>query len=88
MISTSTTGDGTTGAGHDDARVRQQQRGGGARGRINQVMKPQFGVIKARDRKVSKSLGTEVLTLKHESRILGQWSNHICGSRKSQASSP
>ena len=30
----------------------------------------------------------EVLALKHESRILGQWSNPVSGSRKSQASSP
>ena len=29
----------------------------------------------------------EVLALKHESRILGQWSNPVSGSRKSQASS-
>ena len=30
----------------------------------------------------------EVLALKHESRILGQWSNPVSGSRKSRASSP
>ena len=30
----------------------------------------------------------EVLALKHESRILGQWSSPVSGSRKSQASSP
>ena len=30
----------------------------------------------------------EVLALKDESRILGQWSNPVSGSRKSQASSP
>ena len=30
----------------------------------------------------------EVLALKHESRIFGQWSNPVSGSRKSQASSP
>ena len=30
----------------------------------------------------------EVFALKHESRILGQWSNPVSGSRKSQASSP
>ena len=30
----------------------------------------------------------EVLTLRHESRIFGQWSNPVSGSRKSQASSP
>ena len=30
----------------------------------------------------------EILALKHESRILVQWSNHAYGSRKSQASSP
>ena len=30
----------------------------------------------------------EVHTLKHESRILRQWSNSVSGSRKSQASSP
>ena len=30
----------------------------------------------------------EVLALKHKSRILGQWSNPVSGSRKSQASSP
>ena len=32
--------------------------------------------------------GAEVLALKHESRILGQWSKPVSGSRKSQASSP
>ena len=31
---------------------------------------------------------SEVLALKHDSRILGQWSNPVSGSRKSQASSP
>ena len=31
---------------------------------------------------------SKVLALKHESRILGQWSNPVCGSWKSQASSP
>ena len=31
---------------------------------------------------------SEVLALKHESMILGQWSNPVSGSRKSQASSP
>ena len=30
----------------------------------------------------------EVLALNHESRILGQWSNPVSGSRRSQASSP
>ena len=30
----------------------------------------------------------EILALKHESRILGQWSNPVCGTSKSQASSP
>ena len=30
----------------------------------------------------------EVLALKQDSRILGQWSNPVCGSRKRQASSP
>ena len=30
----------------------------------------------------------EVLALKPESLILGQWSNHVSGSRKSQASYP
>ena len=34
------------------------------------------------------SYETETLALKHESRILGQWSNPVSGSRKSQASSP
>ena len=30
----------------------------------------------------------EILALKHESRILGKWSNPVSGSRMSQASSP
>ena len=30
----------------------------------------------------------EILALKHESRILGQWSFPVCGSRKIQAGSP
>ena len=30
----------------------------------------------------------EILALKQESRILGQWYNHVSGSRKSQPSSP
>ena len=33
-------------------------------------------------------MNLEVLPLKHERRILGQWSNPVSGSRKSQASSP
>ena len=33
-------------------------------------------------------LEAEVLALKHESRILVQWSNPVSGSRKSQDSSP
>ena len=39
---------------------------------------------------ISNKVGplSEVLVLKHESRILGQWSYPVCGSRKSQASSP
>ena len=36
----------------------------------------------------SLDLPAEVLALKQESRILGQWSNPVSGSRKSQASSP
>ena len=34
------------------------------------------------------TMTAEVIALKHESRILGQWSNPVSGSRKSQASSP
>ena len=30
----------------------------------------------------------EILVLRHEGRILGQWSNPVSGSKKSQASSP
>ena len=36
----------------------------------------------------SSAVLTDVLVLKHKSRILGQWSNPVSGSRKSQASSP
>ena len=39
-------------------------------------------------RKCLRGRTTEVLALKHESRILGQWSTPMSGSRKSQASSP
>ena len=34
------------------------------------------------------SASAEFLALKHESRILGQWSNPASGSRKSKTSSP
>ena len=33
-------------------------------------------------------LNADILALKHEGRILGQWSNPVSGSRKSQASCP
>ena len=36
---------------------------------------------------IEGGFGPEVLALNHESRILGQWSNPLSGSRKSQASS-
>ena len=36
----------------------------------------------------STPLDTEVLALKHESRIRGPWSNAVSGSRMSHASSP
>ena len=40
-------------------------------------------------RQMDLEVSSEVLTLKQESRILGQWSNNTAsGSRKSQASSP
>ena len=38
--------------------------------------------------KKGKKAGPEVLALKHESRILRQWSNPVSGSRKTQASCP
>ena len=42
---------------------------------------------KAEGKRIASS-APEVLPLKHESRILGQWSYPVCGSRKSQTSSP
>ena len=36
----------------------------------------------------SQNSQAEILVLKHDSRILGQWSNPVVGSWKSQASSP
>ena len=38
--------------------------------------------------KLQLAASPDVPDLKHESRILGQWSNPVCGSWKSQASSP
>ena len=42
---------------------------------------------KAEGKRIASS-APEVLPLKHESRILGQWSYPVCGSRKSNTSSP
>ena len=36
---------------------------------------------------IAHGRSAEVLALKHESRILGQWSNPVSGPRNSQASS-
>ena len=44
-----------------------------------------FGLI---DCTTGSGRSAKVLALKHESRILGLWSNPVSGARKSQASSP
>ena len=59
---------------------------GGGRGRLNlpAINQRNFVVVVL----LLSGAPSEVLALKHESRILGQWSNPASGSRKSQACSP